>query len=609
MRWFLFLYFLRVPVLATLLLAALAPAGAFPWSPFRGLLEGLFDVNGWGAFWTGLASWLAAGMAWVASLPTLNYGPRRFAGLKRTATDLEFRAFPWLGATYALAPLSISAGLHAVSANGVAVALGSAAGFLAVALAGWLLLRRSPGTPRGRWRRRMPGYCDTATGRLLPGHLLAAQATAWFGGAYVLVGWLKYRSLREGVAHLWLPPSLAYVALLAGLLILILAGLAFFFDRYRVPVLLPWVALLTLAGWSPGADHTFPTTPATSAAPPAAVLAAVPRPILVCASGGGITAAVWTATVLSRLEEASPGRVRANLALFSAASGGSVGGLHFLANKPADAVGRAARSSLDAAAWGLVGPDLLRAAVPFAGAALGDVGRGWALERAWDVPLAAWPAAPPGVVFNATSVETGEGLALGNVNLAPYLRGHSGLAPVVAARLSASFPYVTPAPKPASGPGTHVVDGGYYDNYGVGAAAAFLRLAYAGPAAPARLPAHVLVIEIRASQSEDAWPAAEAEASRAPLLQWFAPALTILNVRDAAQRGHNRMLLDLLASDLARRGVTLERVTFELPRRHVPLSWHLTAAQRHDMEAAWRTRYAASRELAAVSAFVSSTTR
>ncbi|MBM3794020.1 MAG: hypothetical protein FJW31_08110 [Acidobacteria bacterium] len=183
--------------------------------------------------------------------------------------------------------------------------------------------------------------------------------------------------------------------------------------------------------------------------------------MLVCASGGGITAALWTATVLSGLDQANPAHFRANLALFSAASGGSVGGLHFLTAEPRDAVHRAGRSSLDAAAWGLVGPDLLRAAVPFAGAALGNVGRGWALERAWNVPQPQWPAAPPAVVFNATSAETGEGLALGNVDLAPLLRGHAGVAPVVAARLSASFPYVTPAPRPASGPGTHVADGGY----------------------------------------------------------------------------------------------------------------------------------------------------
>jgi len=191
-------------------------------------------------------------MAWIASLLTPNYGPRRFPGLPRTVTDLEFRAFPWLGAFYAIAPVSLTAGLYAVSSNGAAVASGSVAGFVAVALAGWLPLRRSSGLARGRWcRRRAPGYCDPATRYLLPGHRLAAQATALFSAAYALVGWLKYRSLSEGTVHLWLPPSLAYVALLAGLLTLILTGLAFFCDRYRVPVLLPWVALLALSGWSP----------------------------------------------------------------------------------------------------------------------------------------------------------------------------------------------------------------------------------------------------------------------------------------------------------------------------------------------------------------------
>jgi len=128
---------------------------------------------------------------------------------------------------------------------------------------------------------------------------------------------------------------------------------------------------------------------------------------------------------------------------------------------------------------------------------------------------------------------------------------------------------------------------------------AFLRLAYAETA---HRPNRLLIIEIRASQTGGE-PATE-PASRAPLFQWIAPALTILNVRDAAQRRHNRMLLDLLASDLAHLRITLNRVVFQLSRRDVPLSWHLTAAQRADIEAAWRTRFARSAEAAEVAALI-----
>ena len=58
MRSILFITALRVPLLCALALASLAPLGAFSFSPFRGMLEGLFDVSGWVAFWVATASWL-----------------------------------------------------------------------------------------------------------------------------------------------------------------------------------------------------------------------------------------------------------------------------------------------------------------------------------------------------------------------------------------------------------------------------------------------------------------------------------------------------------------------------------------------------------------------
>ncbi len=131
MRWTIFAFALRVPLSCALALALLAPLGAFSFSPMRGMWEGLFDVSGWGAFWVAMASWLTAAACWLCSLLTLNYGPRRIAGLNRTATDVQFRRFPGLALALSAAPLSILAGLYQVSANGPDVLAGSAVGFAA----------------------------------------------------------------------------------------------------------------------------------------------------------------------------------------------------------------------------------------------------------------------------------------------------------------------------------------------------------------------------------------------------------------------------------------------------------------------------------------------
>jgi hypothetical protein len=93
----------------------------------------------------------------------------------------------------------------------------------------------------------------------------------------------------------------------------------------------------------------------------------------------------------------------------------------------------------------------------------------------------------PAVVFNATIVETGERLLLATTDSEPFRQPTNKTSPgwrdftrlypetdipvATAARLSATFPFVTPAPRIRRGDvfadQYHLVDGGYYDNYGV----------------------------------------------------------------------------------------------------------------------------------------------
>src|SRR5262249_1060461 len=147
-------------------------------------------------------------------------------------------------------------------------------------------------------------------------------------------------------------------------------------------------------------------------------------------------------------------------------------------------MGDASASSLEQVSWGLVYPDLVRLLVPFAVPAW--LGRGWALERAWDrrkrltsTLLSQWTedlhkGDRPAAMFNATVVETGERLVFATFDMAASGLGSRGFAelypgrhfdiPVTAAvRLSATFPVVTPAARAnADLPRSqryHVVDG------------------------------------------------------------------------------------------------------------------------------------------------------
>src|SRR5262249_45399591 len=272
-----------------------------------------------------------------------------------------------------------------------------------------------------------------------------------------------------------------------------------------------------ITAWLPSTDHFYGThrKAIPRASNPSEVLLAgkSPKVILVAASGGGIQAAAWTARVLTGLElncrsQFSDSRFARSIRLISSVSGGSVGAMYFtnrydsngqLPENPdlEQIVTEAGSSSLEDVSWGLAYPDLVRTIFPFLSYRI--AGRGRALERAWtDVSphadqlhsgLADWfdlvsKGVRPANIFNATIAESGERLLLSTTYLEygkspatarwdfhEMYHDHCDVEVVTAARLSATFPFVTPASRPimksAWEPQSHVVDGGYYDNYGV----------------------------------------------------------------------------------------------------------------------------------------------
>jgi len=229
------------------------------------------------------------------------------------------------------------------------------------------------------------------------------------GGAAVLWRWKAILGIAVMGFGLFIPylyrnedaerfPVLALLLLLAISSAWTLGAIAFFADRFRIPVLtviLLYVFLPRLAHLDYGYEEHYLSTSSAQSSPqlptPDQILQqklTVPggqsddRPLfIVTSTGGGIHAAAWTAAVLRNLERAfaadpSLGAFHDHVLLLSTVSGGSSGLYTYLReldpntnNGRADwarMVTRAQCSSLEAVGWGLVYYDVPKAFMPFA---------------------------------------------------------------------------------------------------------------------------------------------------------------------------------------------------------------------------------------------------
>ncbi|MGH9537932.1 MAG: patatin-like phospholipase family protein [Terriglobales bacterium] len=509
------------------------------------------------------------------------------------------------------------------------------------------------------------GYFDEAR-RLQDGQVLAAILFLLTFLLYVIVYFLHF-------APRWLRvPTVTYILLLIMLTCWTLSGITFALDRWRIPLVLLLGVWLAITAQLPNTDHfyrtrtcgdprnnqCFPETPN-----PAEVLLASkgPKIILAAASGGGIQAAAWTARVLTGLElqwrGTQPRDTEAfakSLRLISSVSGGGVGAMYFVnqytatgglsaPDNLAQVVADAKASSLEDVSWGLTYHDLLHVILPVFPRSF--AGRGRALEQAWtttsadaarlECDLTKWAndvrqGLRPASIFNATLVEAGERLLLSTTYL-PHPANTVGrwdfhsiykrmrdVAVVTAARLSATFPYVGPASRadvePVEGKASHVVDGGYYDNYGMSTLVEWLDIALDSLKSAGRLtsPMEILVIEIR--QEPSPAPSSVPQGSdRGWFFQSYAPLDVLFAVRTAGQRSHNQVELKLLQDKWAGR-VSIQPAVFEFGSRpdgtpvpdlpSPPLSWHLTARQQEAIESQWAEQASGS-EWEKVRAFLS----
>jgi hypothetical protein len=282
-----------------------------------------------------------------------------------------------------------------------------------------------------------------------------------------------------------------------------------------------------------------------------------------------------------------------------------------------DANAASAESSLHAVGWGLVFKDLPRSVLPIFSNPYVD--RGSVLEDAWKreprlqrpfpdpAPfLASWRTGVashrcPGVVFNAMVAETGEPMLFSTValpaTLAPfsfYEHYRDRDVPIsTAVRLSAAFPYVSPASRADSDDDkaaySHLVDGGYFDNYGVGSLAAITDAVLR--AEVPKKPRHLLVVEICdaeecSGQSPPAFPSAGGS-RRAWPYQLSAPFSALVAMRAAAQRMTNRTTIGLLVQEWRAKSACIETVHVPFGSADAPMSWHLTLDEKREVSAAW----------------------
>jgi hypothetical protein len=263
--------------------------------------------------------------------------------------------------------------------------------------------------------------------------------------------------------------------------------------------------------------------------------------------------------------------------------------------------------------WGLLYPDSART-LPAIGILVPQtIDRGWALENAW---IAGWQHPPninnwredeaaghrPAAIFNATAAENGERFLIASTDLEDIVLedtfgkledkatiqfsrtfAHYDVPVATAARLSATFPYVSAEAQASHGPAkarVHVGDGGYYDNSGVLSALEWLE-----EASPALNGHRVLLLLI------DAEPGSPEAGKRwSWQRQMISPLDTLLNVRSSSQvlRSNFELGIGLRQLQSGANALNVRAVRFLFSSSApTPLSWHLTNDQKAAIVKNW----------------------
>ena len=504
-------------------------------------------------------------------------------------------------------------------------------------------LRTKVDRVRWRLRRRMltwadvllgPGFLDYAAKRprrFLPGYFIAFAWLVFLVVTFEDAGWqFSHPELLFNRFRLMTPSPLSMVLTGALLLVAILSFLSFYADRFHLPLSIAVLSLMACATYVSGVDHQFWSErlqpgSLNEAATPREVIESSPRKlIVVAAAGGGIHASGWTAQVLAGLREGAQGQAfKRALRVISGVSGGAVGAAFYAGTYDGvwsekaysldEARSRAMASSLSAVSWGLVYPDMHRLLLPIPRWLWRDEDRGTSLERS--IASTAGRSPGPRLLSLAPLVKNGFPVLLLNATLSadalPVTFTNSrypdpSVKDVVvrigsfhedfqrdtrletAARLSATFPIVSPAARPGEYVGLNTfVDGGYFDNSGLYALMAWLTQA-APPLTSGTQRHDVLLLMI------EPFPESPNGAPTAANVSWYRqftiPLETVWGVHATGQEVRNRYELPLLKRFLDDRFNVHELQFRYAPSKGCekpPLSWHLTSAEKKCIADAW----------------------
>jgi hypothetical protein len=499
-----------------------------------------------------------------------------------------------------------------------------------------------------------PGYESVGPNfelQLSPGHGFAGILAMACVALYLMAGAGGHHRLYTDAPF---DPPRPYEAVLLQVILLLLlgcwllSGVSFYFDRFRVPILLPLGLVLlgtTQFGSSDHAYHTFPREVNSGVAlpkPQKRFAAAPDHVIAVAAAGGGIQAAGWTAQVMCGLsEEPKIGMAfKQSVLVISGVSGGSVGTMFYLrCLEPSDGVTNpmdaAMNSSLEGIAWGLAHPDLVHAILPIQNFWWPGDDRGWALERSLrknaqfrppDRLLASQKSAEewPVLLFNSTELRTGDPMVFTNSDFPRPLRDdgdthrlhsfhqmYSGRDVLLetGVRMSSAFPFVSPTAR-ADWPwnAEHLGDGGYFENAGVFALGEWLKEAanldpssQNGCADLRHAPKKILLFRIDAFP-DNQWDGKPGDQPKSWAFQLIAPALGVLHIRSEAPKVRGTAETADLIQLLSSRGYETSTFTAryspgeatKAPGASVscpadpPLTWHLTEVDKVCIEKDWR---------------------
>lgn len=585
-------FYLRVPIVCGLLLfflwlIALRVAPAMlaniaelkdPWHLVMVLV---------GAVITGMAivrvSLVAAVNTQARFLPTLN--PSKTRPITELVEQSVFQSYGWLALLLAL-PTMIWVVYRSPRARQVwALLLAAALSFGFLWLYGFLVEGNylSPlGSMVAALLRRVSSYLGEgfSRGYLRAGNLAATHlelVTFYLLSSLVyLFGFWLFKPRPK-----FQTPVLFFVLLILTNLCLLLSGLAFFFDYYRLPLLFTFMLLGLTGYWLWGIDHSYRLHVDSAPKPDQdATLKAIKERlrlqnkadktvVVVTAAGGGIQASAWTAKALGELETLLATSLSQKVVLVSSVSGGTVGTLFYVDRfdsdgslKPAEA-GRvfesATEDNLDAIGYALAYPDLWR----LVGVSLRELDRGLFLEDDWGRVMREGKSTfkdwqhdmlagrKPITVFNAILVQNGQRYLLSPLTL-EELEGRESIcfnklypdltiATRTAARLSATFPYVSPIARNSQGKDIfHVADGGYFDNFGVFTAVNFLNDVLLPKAEELGIK-RVLVLEIRSFP--EGLVTAKPSSFTGWIMQALGPLLAMFSVRASTQTARNQVEL------------------------------------------------------------------